>query len=135
MAYFNWQDSYSVGITVFDRHHKNLIDLINKLHEAMRAGKASQELNALVANLADYTQLHFSSEEKLLAQHAYPNLSRQVSEHNAFKAKIADFQAKLAKGQIGLSIEVMDFLKNWLANHILGEDQKYGPFLQSKGVK
>jgi hemerythrin len=33
------------------------------------------------------------------------------------------------------SMEVMEFLKNWLNDHILGTDKKYGPHLASKGVK
>jgi hemerythrin len=34
-----------------------------------------------------------------------------------------------------VSIEVMNFLKNWLDKHIMETDQKYGPYLNSKGIK
>ena len=33
-----------------------------------------------------------------------------------------------------ISIEVMNFLKDWLSNHILGSDKRYGPFLNGKGL-
>jgi len=33
-----------------------------------------------------------------------------------------------------MSVEVMEFLKDWLEKHILGTDRKYGPFLNDKGV-
>ena len=33
-----------------------------------------------------------------------------------------------------LSMEVMNFLKNWLIKHIQGTDRKYGPFLRSHGL-
>lgn len=34
-----------------------------------------------------------------------------------------------------LSLEVLNFLKNWLIKHIQGTDEKYVPFLTSKGVR
>ncbi len=33
-----------------------------------------------------------------------------------------------------ITIEVLHFLREWLENHLLGSDKKYGPFLNSKGV-
>jgi len=33
-----------------------------------------------------------------------------------------------------LSLEVMNFLKDWLMNHIQGSDKKYGPYLNSHGI-
>ena len=33
-----------------------------------------------------------------------------------------------------MTVEVMNFLKDWLSNHIQTSDKKYGPFLNSKGV-
>ena len=45
-------------------------------------------------------------------------------------------QRKYAAGASAtLSMEVMIFLKNWLVNHIQGSDQKYGPHLNSKGIR
>ena len=135
MPYFDWSSTYSVGISSFDRHHKHLIGLINKLYDAMRAGKASQELDSLMIGLIDYTQFHFTSEEKLLSQYGYPNYPKHLAEHEAFKAKVIDFQGKLRQGQIGISVQVAEFLKDWLVNHIQVEDKKYSPFLLAKGVK
>jgi len=34
-----------------------------------------------------------------------------------------------------LSTETMEFLKNWLIDHIMGSDQQYGPHLNAKGIR
>ncbi len=134
MAYFDWDDSYSVGVKEFDDHHKRLILLVSKLHEAMLAGKASQELGVVVDELLKYTNYHFDAEESRLTQYQYPGLKAQKNEHEALRAQVIVFKEKVLKGQLGLSIEVSQFLKTWLTAHILQEDKKYGPFLKSKGV-
>jgi hemerythrin len=35
----------------------------------------------------------------------------------------------------GLSLEVVDFLKDWLFDHILGSDQKYTQYLHEAGIE
>jgi hemerythrin-like metal-binding protein len=134
MPLFTWDASYSVGIKDYDDHHKHLFDLINQLHDAMIQGRGNMELGKIVKELVDYTQFHFSSEEAKFAQFVYPETTKHRAEHNAFKAKVMEFQAKITAGQIGLSIEVANFLKEWLLNHIKIEDKKYSPFLKAKGV-
>jgi len=49
--------------------------------------------------------------------------------------KVQDVQKKYLEGSTILSQEVMNFLKEWLRNHIQGEDKKYGTFFNSIGVK
>jgi len=33
-----------------------------------------------------------------------------------------------------VNVDLLNFLKSWLQNHILGTDKKYAPFLNGKGV-
>ena len=42
MALMEWKDSYSVGVDQMDDHHKRLIEIINKVDEADKAGKSVQ---------------------------------------------------------------------------------------------
>jgi len=42
---------------------------------------------------------------------------------------------EVSKNEVGLTIEVMDFLKGWLGKHILGSDKRYGPFLNAQGMR
>ncbi|MDA8212497.1 MAG: bacteriohemerythrin [Clostridia bacterium] len=135
MAMFAWDEKYSVNVKEFNDHHKKLIDLINELHDGMKVGKGKEIMSTMLKKLIDYTQFHFSTEEKYLTRYAYPEYQLHKAQHDQFVNKVLKFQQDFEKGNILASMDVMNFLKDWLVNHILVIDKKYVPFLNEKGVK
>lgn len=125
MALIDWQDNFSVSIKEMDDQHKKLIGMINQLHEAMKAGKGAIEIKTVIDEMINYAKFHFDSEEKLMSEHHFAGLATQKIEHNAFIKKTLEFQADLNSGKRTISIEVLNFLKDWLTNHILVNDKKY----------
>ena len=79
--------------------------------------------------------MHFATEEMLMQSHGYPDYPTHKAEHEQLASKVVDFQNKFLSKEVGLTIEVMEFLKDWLSKHILASDKKYSPFLNSKGVR
>lgn len=132
---FPWSSTYSVNIGVVDSQHKVLVDLINELHRAMITRTGKEHLGKILSNLVKYTQGHFKAEEGILQLNQYPDFINHKAEHDRFTQTILDFQRKFQKSEIGLTIGVMDFLKDWLIKHIMGVDKKYAPFLNAKGVQ
>jgi hemerythrin-like metal-binding protein len=130
-----WKDSWLVGIRVVDSQHKNLVSILNQLHEAMRTGQGKTVLGEILGRLINYTKAHFAAEEGLLEMHGYPQLGPHRLEHEKLTAKVIDFQKQYAAGAVTLSVEVMQFLSDWLQHHILGTDMKYSTFLKAKGVQ
>jgi len=135
MAQLVWSDRYKVGIFDIDVQHQKLVSMINDLDQAMTKGQGKQALAKILSDLIYYTQSHFSKEEALMKEHGYPEYDEHVRKHRAMTQKVLQVQAEFQSGKTNLSIEVMNFLQNWLNKHILETDMKYGPFLTSKGVK
>jgi hemerythrin len=131
MALIDWNESYSVGVAAMDMQHQKWCAIINRLHEAMMTGKAKDMQKTIMEEMVAYAKTHFKSEESLLQGRTYPELQKQAREHKAFMVKINQLQAKVASGAIVLTVDVMDFLKDWLVNHILVEDKKYGEWFAS----
>jgi len=104
--------------------------MINQLYDAMKAGKGREVIDDILKELARYTDYHFKTEEKYMEKYKYPDVEAHKKQHRDFVNKVNDFIDKKAKGQVTLTIEVMNFLKDWLAGHILGTDKKMGEFLQ-----
>jgi len=134
MALFVWNDTYSVQVGTIDEQHKKLFNIINQLHEALGAGKGQATVKTILKELVDYTVTHFRAEEALLEKQAYPNLAVHRLEHKNLVDKIKKFQSEYETGQLGMAVQVMNFLQDWLKSHILKTDKQYSPFLNSKGV-
>ncbi len=134
MALFDWKESYSVNIKDVDNQHKILIRSLNELYEAMLTRKAKNVIDGILKSLSDYADFHFAFEENLMQKYKFPGFSQHKKEHEAFVTKVSEFIQKHKDGHLMLSMEVMNFLKDWLKNHIQGVDKKYSPFLNGKGV-
>lgn len=135
MKLIEWNDSLSVRIGEIDRQHRQLIDLINELSEAMSEGKGRATVGRILDGLLQYTETHFQTEERYFDRFAYPMANSHKKEHAAFVAKVTEFRDAHTKGRLALSIDVMNFLKDWLRNHIKGVDMEYSPFLRERGLR
>jgi hemerythrin len=134
MALIEWNPAYSVKVETFDEQHKKLIDLINQLHEAMKSGQGVTVIGIVLQSLINYTDIHFTGEINLMQANGYPDLARHQAEHEKFVKELVEFQQKYQDGSALLTMEVLSFLTDWLVNHIQGEDKKYSPFLNAKGI-
>jgi len=134
MALFNWDEKYSVGVRELDNQHKVLIDLLNELYDAMNTGKSSEILGKIINKLVDYTRTHFSTEERYMSTHGYPDFASQQREHKMFTDKVITFKNDFDSGKVAMTVSITSFLKNWLVEHISGSDKKYAAFFNAKGI-
>jgi hemerythrin-like metal-binding protein len=126
---------FSVGVNEIDNQHKKLIDLINQLNDAMHAGKGAEILGKVLSELVNYTVYHFNYEESLMAQHHYDDTPAHKLEHKKFIETVGAFKQKFDSGNAVISVEIMNFLRDWLTNHIMKTDKKLGQGLVKAGVK
>jgi hemerythrin len=135
MALMNWTPDLSVGVTEIDDQHKQLISLMNTLHDAMKAGQAKQGLEKTLQELADYTVYHFETEEKYMQKFRYPGYLAHKMKHDTFVKKVTDFQKDYQAGKLGISIDLMNFLKDWVTTHIKETDRQYTETFKTGGLK
>lgn len=133
MDLIRWSSRLSVGVREFDNQHKNMIEMINTLHAAMKTGKGASITGDIIDGLIAYTGSHFASEELLMLQHNFPGFEKHKAEHAALVQQVLQMQSKYKEGK-ALPQTLMMFIKEWLMTHILAEDKEYGPYLNSKGI-
>jgi hemerythrin-like metal-binding protein len=134
MAYMKWDERFETSIPVVDAAHRSLVETLNRLHDAMKQRKAGAEVQKILGFLADYAVEHFAAEEALMKRHGYPGHPSHKKIHAALMKEVMARIEAFNRGQVVLSLDLMDFLEAWLSRHILQEDQAYVKYFRDKGI-
>ncbi len=130
-----WDASLSVGVQPIDEQHRQLFALLDELQRANTEEREATVRREIVADLIDYTKIHFAFEETLLTRHGYPELGSHREAHTKLAAQVESYAAAAHGGVGPLGAELYFFLRTWLNGHIRGSDRRYGPFLNERGVR
>ena len=132
---FEWNEKLSVKNQVLDSQHQRMIGMLNELAEAAAQGQGQELVDKITAEMEAYAKLHFYDEERLLSRHNYSGLEEQKAAHQHFFSKTQAFKEEHAKGNIVVSVKILNYLTEWFFRHIKQNDQKFADFLASKGHK
>jgi len=134
-TYITWTERLSLGIDEIDNQHQLLVDVINRVYDALIRKARREECSAILEELVRYTHVHFAVEESIFRITHYPEYERHKHHHEALKLQVQQKQQAYARGDIDLDLELMAFLRRWLEDHILGEDARYVEHLLQSGLK
>ena len=126
-----WTDSLSVNDSVIDAHHRHLIDLINEL-AGEEADNNPYVFVRLLTSLTNYCRVHFSDEETFMERFGYPDTQMHKAEHLKFIYKISMFNIEYTSSVPTGAVEVFQYLKSWMVNHIMKSDMGYRDFIVEK---
>ena len=130
-----WKDSYELGLPVIDGQHRKLVEYLDNLNRAIHAGRPNHEVVQCVHFLQQYTDEHFHSEEKFLADRRVPGLEDHKRLHQAFRSNVdrvkQAVETNLAMDQ---SVQLIrSILVHWILEHITGTDKLYAFYLRAGG--
>ena len=128
-----WYDSYNIGVEAIDRQHKELVRRISRLQMTLSLGDVSHEVGDALRFLVDYTKRHFADEEAIMLSINFEELPHHKELHKKFVSAVVLILIDLKKGKAIDPLAFIDFLTNWLINHIRHEDQKIGKRLAAIG--
>jgi hemerythrin len=135
MALINWESSFSVNVAEIDAQHQKIVGFINDLNDAMKQGKGKDALGSILNELINYTATHFKYEEQYFEKFGYAGTAEHKQHHAKLVSEVIAFRDGFQSGKLGVTVEVLTFLVNWLKNHILVEDKKYTSCFNSNGLK
>lgn len=122
-----WSAAFSVGLPDIDAQHAEIFSRILAFKGACAEGAAAGQLHEVIAYLRGYVHEHFGAEESYQESIGFPGLVEHKRMHNAFAQEIDRYAARLTAhgASAALGEEVSRFMLNWLAVHVVVEDQKY----------
>ncbi len=132
--FIEWNDKYKVDIIEIDAQHKRLFGIYNNLVDAMYQGVGVKELGNALNELLEYSVVHFMTEEGYMEKYKYTGLEEHRSAHRAFRERFYHLHKEFTEGKPVLTADVVEYLRDWLKQHVLNMDQKYAPFLKRSGA-
>jgi hemerythrin-like metal-binding protein len=132
---FLWSDEYNFGIAEIDSQHQYFVSIINELYDAILSLEVKAKLNEIFTKLAKYAVEHFATEEKYFAKFNYAGAAEHIAKHEEMKAKITELQNKIKEDNFELSFDLIDFLEEWLVDHLAVMDKKYVECFKANGLK
>lgn len=127
----DWNSEYSVDIEIIDNFQKQMFEMFNDLIDLKINKKDSKECVNLISEINDYSKSYFSTEERLLKENGYPDLSTHSKAHRQFTKYFISLRREVAEDAANLTDEVIFELREWLINHIFEFDSLYIPYIRT----
>ncbi len=129
-----WSPAFSVGVEYIDNHHRTLIGIVVDLRQAVNLNQSRVIIKQVLFELVSYTRYHFAAEERMMLLHGYNGYDRHYQEHRLLTKQVEDYLELYGMGDKELPARVLEFLKEWLMNHVLKSDKDLGRYLNTVGV-
>lgn len=123
-GYAVWKDKYSVNVSAIDEQHKQVLDILNSMYEAVNCPDNKETMRLGLKKLYIFTVTHFQYEETLLRILKYDDLAAHRKLHARMKDDTEKYIEKYKNGTMDI-VDLMRFLKDWWLGHIVGEDRAY----------
>jgi hemerythrin len=124
--YFEWKNSYELGIEEIDIQHRKLLKIGRKLSiliQTMDILANYDEIKQILDELKDYTLVHFSLEEHFMMDNGYHDLASHTMEHEFLRKKLMKID-NLGQPNHDTIVNLVSFVSDWIAKHILISDMK-----------
>lgn len=127
---YEMKEEYKIGVELIDEQHKKLFELADKAYMLLKDDFALDKYDKIVhiiEELKEYTIFHFKSEEEYMQSINYKRLFSQKVEHAEFIKKIEAIDLRhLDENQDEGLVKILNFLNDWLTEHILKTDKLIG---------
>jgi len=124
MAPLEWKDSYSVGVEAVDHEHRELIDLMNRLHAALASDRPEEEVSRVFGDLFRAISSHFALEERFMRERGYDQVDQHKADHERLLDELRDIMDEYLDGE-GHSVERLTAsVEAWFTNHFKTHDAR-----------
>ena len=137
VAIVTWDEKYATGVVLIDNQHKELIELINQLHNACLAGgeTVGTTFKEAMSRMVEYVRFHFGTEQELLQRIKFPDIHNHKKQHAALIKSILEAAKDYSNGKKYVPNTFVRTLKDWVLGHIAVYDKAYALYVADQRRK
>ncbi len=125
MALIEWRKEFETGVPDVDHEHRELVDLINRLHEHMSGGADPARVTEFLGEVFARIAAHFALEESIMRKHAYDEYEAHKAEHERLLDEIRDIMdAQQDTASASYQDSLSSTVRDWFVNHFKSKDAR-----------
>jgi len=122
MSLIEWKNEFSVGVASVDLEHRQMIDLINDLHDLVGDNASEEEVSTMLGEIFAQISAHFALEEKFMRESRYPHFPDHKGDHEKLLDELRDIMDRVEDDGRYDETALSDELREWFTNHFRTHD-------------
>lgn len=129
MTLIEWRDEFSVGVPEVDHEHREMIELINRLHDKLSGRPAAITTMEFLGEIYTKISAHFALEEKVMRARQYDEYREHKADHEQLLDELRDIMDEYEEGE-GLDDRLLgERLRIWFTEHFKTRDARLHKYL------
>ncbi len=125
MVLIAWRKEFETGVADVDHEHKELLDLINELHDRLGEKADEATVSAFLGEVFARISAHFALEESIMRKYAYDEYAAHKAEHEQLLDEIRDIMDDYSEGRFrDYRSALSDAVRDWFVNHFKTKDAR-----------
>lgn len=130
-----WDEAIGTGVDSMDGEHRLQVGLVNALEDLVRHKLDQSLIVKTMAQLVDFTNVHFLSEELMMRLYAYPQHDAHKLEHGRLVEQVDDLRRRLEAGEEQQVVSTIEGLRKWLVEHVRSMDQAFALWCAKNSIR
>jgi hemerythrin-like metal-binding protein len=125
MTLIEWRSDFETGVADVDHEHRELVDLINQLHEQMGSDASDETISAFLGEVFARISAHFALEESVMRKHDYDEYIEHKTDHEKLLDDIRDIMDDFEAGKYASYDEALETaVRDWFVDHFKTKDAR-----------
>lgn len=124
MAYLEWNPEYSVGSKAIDDEHREMIELINSLHDELGDAADRESIDGFLGDIHAGISMHFALEERLMREAQYAEYEAHKQDHEELLDEIRDIMDSFSGDRERVFETLEKRLSDWFGKHFATFDAR-----------
>ncbi len=129
-----WLAEFNVNIKFIDEQHQYFFRILKNLERNIKTRKCKEGAADIFFSLVHYADHFLITEEIYLKDLNYPKIDLHKEKHTKFVSSIIKMKDDFANGNPRICVTLLNFMTEYLHEHILGYDVMALEYLKKEGI-
>jgi len=125
MTLIEWRTEFETGVADVDHEHRELVELINELHEQLGSNAETAKVGAFLGEVFARISAHFALEESIMRKHKYDQYLEHKTDHEKLLDDIRDIMDDFEAGKYTAYDQALTTaVRDWFVDHFKTKDAR-----------